>query len=184
MSRRFSLTRLRGRTADRRGYTMVELVMVMLLLCLFGITVVTVIQAGSHAYQTIVDNKNTEADARIALSCIDVRVRQNDRIGGVEVAVCPINNEPGLLVHESIGGSGYDSWFYYFRGALWECSLVPEGLTPVHENSQRIAYLDGFTVSYDEQTHAIRQTVQYAVQENGEETDKTMSSVIALRSGE
>ncbi len=165
-----------------RGYTLTELVLVMLILSIFGVTIITLIQSGSHAYQTIIDNKNAESDARLAISCIGVRVRRNDITGGVRVEKFPQTNVNALVITEEYDGVKYDTWYYYDGQDLRELSFVPQGEALDASNSSIIASVKSFSVEYLASQNAIREQVTYERKHQGQTMLKTMTGMIMLRS--
>mgnify|MGYP001810535385 CR=1 FL=1 len=60
------------------GYTLIELIIVMAMMALLGTTLVAVVGSGGNQYQRIHENYSTENEARIALSYMTVKIRQND----------------------------------------------------------------------------------------------------------
>ena len=62
---------------DDKGSTLVELVMVMMLLILFGFTTYTLIYAGSETQRKIIEDKDAQVDARIAISYLNVRLKSS-----------------------------------------------------------------------------------------------------------
>jgi hypothetical protein len=149
-----------GSRLDNKGYSTVELVLVLLLLLLFGVTTFTLIFAGSDTYQRISDNKNAETDARIALSYLNVKIRQNDMAGKIEVKNFPGTGKPALVLHDTRPESDLITWIFWERGMLLEC-LISEGEIPSSDLSFLIVEVDDFTVSYDEETRMLTGTVSY-----------------------
>lgn len=176
----------------RRGYTMVELTLVMLLLALFGITIMTLIQSGSTAYDKIAKNRTAESNARVAIGYIDVRMRQNDQRGSITLKPNPLGDGSALVIREMLDGSDYYTWIYFAYdadpltgeqvGALYECNLLLKDELPSLELSQRISSLDSFTFELLE-NGAIRQTATYTYQTDSTPESHQLSSVIALRTG-
>ena len=145
---------------DNKGYTTVELVLVLLLLLLFGVTTFTLIFAGSDTYQRISNNKNAETDARIALSYLNVKIRQNDMAGKIEVKNYPGTERTALVLHDTRPESDLVTWIFWENGMLLEC-LISEGDLPSSDFSFLIVEVDDFTVSYDEETRMLTGTVSY-----------------------
>jgi hypothetical protein len=108
-----------------KGVAMVELVMVMLLLTLFGVTIFTLIIAGADTQSRIMQEKDAQADARVALSYINVRLRQNDSAGKISVQPIEWAGTNGILLRERTFEYEYDTWIYIYNGMLYECLTNP-----------------------------------------------------------
>jgi hypothetical protein len=145
---------------DNKGYSTIELILVLLLLLLFGVTTFTLIFAGSDTYQRISDNKNAETDARIALSYLNVKIRQNDMAGKIEVQNFPGTEKPALVLYDTNPESDLLTWIFWEEGRLLEC-LISEGETPSSDLSFTIVEIDGFTVSFDVLSQMLTGTVSY-----------------------
>ena len=161
---------------DESGNTLVELIMVMVLMVFFGFTIFTLIQAGSHTEQRIIDNKNAQVDARIALSYITVRVRKNDSVGRIEIMPVEHTGEDGILIRHRTFEDEYDRWIYFSDGKLRECITNPDE-QPDDDLSDVIVEIDNFTVSYDGDKNALNASIEY---EYGEGIE-TMNAFINLR---
>jgi hypothetical protein len=103
-----------------KGYTMLELIFVMALLTMFGITSVTLVIAGSKAYETINSVKDDNAEIRIAASYINMKVRQNDLTGNIRVVQSQVGTGNAIVIDEKVGESVYETWIYYDSGKLRE----------------------------------------------------------------
>lgn len=166
----------------RRGYTLVELMLVMLLLALFGITIMTLIQSGSTAYQKIVENRNAESDARIAINYLDVRVRQNDERGAVTVRPNPLGEGNALVIRERFDQVDYYTWVYFLDGTLYECPFLYDTEEVSLEYSEPIANLLDFRFEMRD-GNALYQYAEYTYATAQQEEIRSLSSVIVLRSG-
>ena len=170
-----------GVPASKQGYTLVELVLVMLLLALFGVTIMTLIQSGTTAYGKIVDNRNAESDARIAINYLDVRVRQNDERGAVEVRPNPLGEGNALVIRERYGEETYYTWVYFLDGTLYECSLLLEDESVSVGRSAAIARLEDFRFEMRD-GHVLHQSAEYMYTTAQDKEVRSLSSVIVLRS--
>lgn len=68
----------RKNPATRRGFTIIELLVVMATLALLGGVLITLVHSGDSGYGHVLNRYEAENEARIALSYITVKVRQND----------------------------------------------------------------------------------------------------------
>lgn len=168
---------------QKRGYTLMELTLVMLLLALFAITVMVLIQSGSTAYRKIADNRSAETNARVALSYLDVRLRQNDAQGALSLRENPLGEGNALVIHEEYDGFVYDTWVYFLDGTLYECSLLDEGDMPRVDISAPIAQLDGYTLELLP-GGTILQTASITYADSEGTDTEILTSLLTPRSGE
>jgi len=158
------------------GASLIEMVMVMMLLVVFGFTIYSLIYAGSETQKKIMDEKDAQVSARIALSYINVRLRQNDDAGKVRVAKNEATGQNAILIQER-GDDDYDTWIYWSDGKLLEC-LTDAGEPPVDANGFTIVEIAGFQTVLNPDG-SITDTVQYEY--NGQLAE--LSQVVDLRSG-
>jgi len=162
----------------KAGNTLIELIMVMLLLILFGTAVTTLIYSGGEAQSRIIAEKNAQMDARVALSYLNMYIRQNDEADKVTVMPNDYTGENSILIRTRADWGGYDTWIFWADGHLYEC-LVDEGGQPAVGLSFVVAAVDSYSVTQNDDG-AIRNTIGYTTGGRAEE----MSSVIYLRSAE
>ena len=166
--------------ANNKGNTLIELIMVMMLLALFGITMYTLIFAGSQTQQKINENKNAQIDARIALNYLNVKLRQNDAAGCIEVVDNPLTGEPAIRLRSNeVPGEEYDTWIYFYDGEILEYIGFPEDTEPVYDFSVLVVKAEDFVTQYDAEGGTIVNTVFYTY--NG--AQKQMSTTVHLKSG-
>ncbi len=159
-----------------KGNSQVELVMVMTLLILFGVTVFTLIAAGSNAQAKLIANKNSQTDARVAVSYLNVKIRQNDT-GNIVVKPCPVSGESALLI-QTRGDDSYDTWVYFFDGMIYEF-IGLAGEEPSVDLSVGIIAANDLTFEYDPGTERISAEVFY----DYAGTERSVSLTLNLRSG-
>ncbi|MCL2165049.1 MAG: DUF4860 domain-containing protein [Oscillospiraceae bacterium] len=75
------------------GFSVIELLVALTLLALFGGAIMTIIGAGSSVYQRIIGDKEADSEARIAMSYISVKLRQNDRSGAISIVDSDLKND-------------------------------------------------------------------------------------------
>ena len=110
--------------AQNGGFSVIELLVALALLALLGGSIMTVIGAGSSAYDRMLSDRGALSEARIAMSYITVRLRQNDLAGAISIVesdsqtntrnVLRVDKEPGdpsgyshfILFEENVGGAG------------------------------------------------------------------------------
>jgi|AGTN01.1.fsa_nt_gi hypothetical protein len=149
----------------------VETVMVMLVLIIFALVVFALIGAGSSAYNGIVDDKESMQSARVAYSYINMKLKQNDAQGHVEVAGTDFGDT--LVIHSPDGG--YVTYLFFSEGALYEC-VAAQGMEPAVAAANRITALEGFEVKQNGKTIDIT-----CVCKNGDSL-LTVEGTVGLRS--
>lgn len=162
----------------RKGNTTIELMMVMILLILFGLTIYELISAGSMAQAKIVSEKDDQIDARIALSFVNVRIRQNDISGKIEVKKYSPTDKNSIVIKERKEEANYDTWIYFANGKLLECIVEPDQ-QPDENLSSLICEAEDFNINFDYENRTFTNSIHYKY---GENNNKTLQSIISLRS--
>lgn len=150
------------------GSSLVELIMVMSLIIVFGFTIFILINTGGNVQEKIVENKNQQTDARVAMSYINVILRKKDAEKRLAIEEVSVTGEKGILIKEITIDGSYDTWIYFYKGQILECVVNP-GEQPEPLNSFIIADIDGFYVDMDEESGLIASIFQYEY--NGEKQE-------------
>ena len=171
--------------SNDRGDALVELVMVMMIMVLFGASVYAMIAAGSNAQEKIMRQKEQQVEARIALSYMNVRIRQNDARGKITIQPNGVNGQNAVLIRErddEVFFSPFDRWIYWSDGVLKECMVDPgEPVNDFPGMYTPIAEVEGFAAEVDADGN-ISVTIQYLYGEAGNAEPRELSSVIHMRS--
>lgn len=125
----------------RRGYTLIEMVLVMFLLILVSFFVFTATSMGSSAYLRLNAWQERTSDLRIGLSYIDVKVRSNDALGQMSIQPDPFTGADALVFSRVVDDQLYRTWIYVHEGYLFEL-FVPEKAVVSPEMGNRIARVD------------------------------------------
>lgn len=160
-----------------KGYSLIELVLVMALLIIFGLGTFTLVISGSGAYKNILDKKEVNSELRVAISYINMRIRQNDSVGAVRVEKSPFGNDAAIVTEEVIESDTYETWIFWHEGKLRE-TLIKQGEPVTIDISFAIADVDGFIAKYDNDKKLIKLNVWRM--EKG--LKKDYSSLIFLKS--
>lgn len=120
----------------------VETVMVMLVLVIFALVVFALIGAGAGVYGGILDEKENAQAARVAYSYVNMKLKQNDAQGRVEVGRTEFGD---TLIIQSESGE-YVTWLFFSEGALYECVTAADG-KPAVAAANRITSLEDFKLS-------------------------------------
>jgi len=136
--------------SKRGGYTLIELVLVLMLLVLIASLVFTLADAGSQSYLRLTAKQNQAADLRTALSYLDVQLRKHDTLEQLAVRPDPFNGEPALLITQTAGSQTFVTWIYLLDGYLCELTTL-EGTAVSAAMGSRIAPLDDLDLEPVEQ---------------------------------
>lgn len=99
----------------------VESIMVMLLMIAFSISIAMVIMQGSNLFKQIISNRESDENLRIAMSYVNMRVKQNDSSDRVYVLENAVGEREALVLEHLDMEEGYFSYIYYDNGYLYEC---------------------------------------------------------------
>ena len=134
----------------RKGYTLIELILVMFLLLFIALAVFSLTRVGSEAYLRLTSQQSLQSDLRIATSYLDVKLKQNDTAGAVMLARPPFADHEGesLKIVRTIEGFPYELWIFHYDGYLYELLTEPDSLvTP--DMGNRIVRADDFELVYE-----------------------------------
>lgn len=105
---------------NKSGYSLIEMVLVMLLLIFVSFYVFTLTETGSTAYLRLTRRQQETADLRTGLSYLDVKLKSNDTDGLVTITADPFSGQPALLINQPIGDELYYTWIYVYDNTLYE----------------------------------------------------------------
>lgn len=140
---------------DQSGYSLIEMSIVMLLLVLFSLGIFLLAAASTTTYESLVDQKNTSEDLRIASSYLVTKIRQNDRLSGVSIDRVTFDQKDTLIIKEIIEEEIYVTWIYVSEGILREVTIL-EGVSPSDDLSFEIANIDKLELNGNENKLTIR----------------------------
>ena len=123
---------------SKKGFSFIELVVVMAIMSIVGATVAGLLRTGLSASGRISEDMAYETEARTALSLITVKLRQYDATGAIDVISSDqvwfydnIENKSGTAIRFKDGGL----YSYRLSGGI------------VAETGEPIAYISGFEIS-------------------------------------
>lgn len=143
---------------NRRIHVSVESIMVILLMIIFAISISVLIYNGSITYRNIIDNKNQEENSRIALSYVNMRIKQNDISGNIRVQEDSFDGADVLTILHHDEEDGLMSHIYYLDGYLWEC--YTDGPLD-HSLSTEIIAIEGMDFEMGENGQWVSATLNY-----------------------
>jgi hypothetical protein len=148
----------------------IESVTVMLVMIIFALVVFLVINAGSSAYNTIIDDKQSTENARVAYSYINMKIRQSDAAGCIDV----VETEFGNTLKIDIEDGEYCTYIFFSDGALYEC-LTFADKSPAVSAANKITALSGFSLERSGSLISMS-----CVCDNGD-TEEIMEGTVGLR---
>ena len=174
-------------TGASGGFSVIELLIALTMMALLGGSLLTLISTGSNVFQRVFDEKDAQSEARIALSYVTVKLRQNGTPGTVSLvdSGSPDNRRNVLKIDRTPDVESDDCYFIYFdegggedfNGQLRE----KNSNTPGTENSDDtfiIANIRDCNFSYfNEEKTQIKISVSYGKND----VQREMSAVITLR---
>ena len=127
---------------------MISALMMCILLLLFGATGYTLVAVGSNGYSRILARRDENNNARVAISYLTMRLRQNDAATMVEL-VAYEKGKYGLALMERVDMEMYETRIYLYEGLLYESFVKSE--TRFHPlNGFVIGHLSRWELSIEE----------------------------------
>ncbi len=176
----------RNRTAlitavqNRAGRTQIEVLAVLVLLLLLGVSAFTLSMAGADSYKSLNSFRDKSASVRIATAYTEMKIHQYDTAGVLAVEPHPVTGEQALVIRETVEGQKYETWIYYSQGYLRE-ALVLQGQAPTDAFGFEVVALDSYKLTADLQKNGVAIEAQ-ARDEKGR--NLVLDSFVAFRSGE
>jgi len=145
-------------------------------LLILGIGIFALALSSTSAYTRLYEGKNNGSELRVAMSFIQMRIRQCDLKDTIRVVENnPVNGDPAIVIREVYGGEVYETWIYQDDGFIRE-AIMPEGMPPANDYSFEITEADGLDVKKD------GSLIEISVWLDREEGRLTQESCVALRS--
>lgn len=132
--------------------------MVILLMIVFAASISVLIVQGSRTYRTIIDNKNDEEHVRIAISYINMRIKQNDVAKSIYILPNHIEGKDALVIEHHGEEEGLSSYIFFYEGILYECYTDAE---PTLMMSSEIIPLRGITFGKKADKNMLIVTIDY-----------------------
>lgn len=130
-------------SANSAGYT-IDTVFVLVLLCVFAVSVLLVLLAGTGAYQDVAAKMETQYNERTCLSYLDAKVRHYDKAG--MAAAEQFDGCDALALYEDADGVRYKTLIYCYDGYIKEL-FFEEGLSFQPADGQNIVPAEFLTVT-------------------------------------
>ncbi|MCA0384407.1 MAG: DUF4860 domain-containing protein [Firmicutes bacterium] len=142
---------MKSKIVEPNGYSLIEMMIVMMLLVLFGLGIFMLAATSSTTYQKLVEDKETDGELRIASSYLMTKIRQNDRMGAIRIEKSAINSEDALVIEETLGNEVYETWIYVSDGVLREATVLKEAM-PSDDVSFEVAKVDDVRFGLQDQS--------------------------------
>jgi hypothetical protein len=123
----------------------IEVFFVILIILGLCISAVVLMDAGKKAYEKIIDNNSQLENARIALSYLGMRLRQNNTEGAVQFISGGIEGADTIKLVHSGDFEGMVTYIYFSNGELKELFTWADG-EPDPDFSETIVSLDGLDI--------------------------------------
>jgi prepilin-type N-terminal cleavage/methylation domain-containing protein len=165
-------------TNSNRGYTLIELALVMALLTLFGIATLSLVLSSSDAYKGIIEKNNSGSELRVAISYLETKINHNDAENAIRLKKNPSGQGNAIVIEEVVEGSAYETWIFLSKGKLIEV-LVNKGEAVRDDFGFEIANIDGFNTNYDTDRKLMYIDAWIDNQKGRQELD----TIVAIRAG-
>lgn len=166
--------------AHRQGHSLIEMLLVLMLLLIFGLGTFALVFSAGDAYGSLLENKDHSADARIIISMLNTRLRQYDYQNGIALEELHQGGAllPALVFSEPFEGKQLKTWLFWHEGALWEAiTLRDENPLPLAQSLLTNAALE---LTLRQEGNQLHLTAAYPF--HGEK--RSLSSVYTPRSWE
>jgi hypothetical protein len=164
---------------DRGRTSTLETMLVTLILILLTAAVFSLLAAGKETYGKILKNRDDLGRARIAISYINVKVRQNDQAGAVYLSEDIIPGVNPLVISHKGDLEGMYTYIFHVNGALFEC-FIEEGIFPGMDNAIKVCYVDDFSIEPGNEAMALKLSAGYSIAGKA----KKLEAFISLRTVE
>ena len=142
----------------RNSQNKVDSVFVLMVFCVFAVSVFLVLMLSGSTYANMVDISSTGQDERIALSYIRTRVRNADEAGSISIS--DFNGLSALTLSEEFGGINFVTLIYLYNGWVHEL-FFEEGLDFRPENGTALIRSNSLNFEFVE-NGLIRVATDYA----------------------
>lgn len=122
MPMKFSVVRIKRHTRSEKGFTLIELIMAMAIMSILLTMYYSLFFTGGKQYDFVHDSYKMQNEARIAMTYITTKIRQNDElISGTDRHAVSIQtegvapNERKYLQIETLGAGGDSDYEYIYK---------------------------------------------------------------------
>lgn len=101
--------------------TSIESFLVMILMTIFAVSVSFIIIQGKSTFERVTENKIQDENARIAMSYVNKRIKQNDEKDGISVVEDAVEGITALKISHASYEEGLFTYIFYYKGIMYEC---------------------------------------------------------------
>ena len=107
--------------------TSIESFLTMILMTIFAVSTCIIIIQGQRTFERVTENKTDDENARIALSYVNKRIKQNDEKNGVLVLENAVEGLTALRISHEEYEEGLFTYIFYSDGYMYECytDIIP-----------------------------------------------------------
>ncbi|MCK8061380.1 MULTISPECIES: DUF4860 domain-containing protein [unclassified Fusibacter] len=163
--------------SGRRKNVSIESFLVIILMMIFATAVCILIVQGSATFERALEKKTSEENLRIAMSYINMSIKQNDSLDSITLTQNAFKDSDALKLSHGQEEQGLVTYIFYYDGYLYECYTDTK---PSLELSTPIVKLDGMTISSEKEGGLIVITYNHLLNHKEVEIDQR----IALRTGD
>lgn len=160
----------------RSRTSIIETLLVTIILIFFSVAVFSLVASGSDTYKKIIDNKDDLSQARVALSYINVKIRQNDTSNNVYISDEIFSQTNTLIIKHTGILKGMITYIFYDNGVLWEC-FIQDSIKPDKEMAMKVSAVDSLKLSDSDEGNIIHIEAGYHIGDKA----KTLKNNIILR---
>ena len=104
--------------------TTIDMVFILALLAVFGITSFFVIMIGAKQYQSIADEMSDNYENRTISSYLEEKINQSDHKGSCSIIT--LDSVDVLSLTQMINEKSYTTYIYSYDGYLWEITVTSD----------------------------------------------------------
>lgn len=151
---------------NNKGYSLLELVVVLFLLAIFGAVSFMLVGAASNSYSSLISKNRNNSELRIASSYINTKLVQNNSLDAINVIKNPFGADKAIVIKENISGNEYYLWICTSKGFLKEF-MFKKNEKPDSSLGLDIAKINTLDASLDKKTGLLKYSVKSDNKEYG-----------------
>lgn len=147
---------------NNKGFTLIELIVVLAIMGIMGSMLVSMMHTGAMTFRSTYDTADAQNDARVAMSYLTVKIRQNDArpndgTDGIKVIVSDTGSFQALQIKDS-QNTGFSFWIYCADGKLrQQYAADAAGFDSIHlDSGMEIANISDLDVQKEEAKITLR----------------------------
>jgi len=122
----------------------IELILVMILLIVITLSIFLLIEGGSNSYNSILKNKESFENARIASSYINLKIKQNTYKNNIYIKQNVVEGVEAIVINHCGVEEGLSTYIFYKNGVLYEC-YIDNSEIPSIDYSEEIVQVENLS---------------------------------------